>query len=146
MQKQKTKEINNSDNWNDPLFERKIENTTEGLSHDCFNWLEEVARFSKENAAVKSHYMMSMKTETNLSDNYRRSIIILLSRFSIFFKNQKTFKSITREDVLKFLNIHNLGIRMRHLSVVLVKAWESQYEKAVSSKFTMTTRKNSFLC
>ena len=47
---------------------------------------------------------MSMKTETNLSDSYRKSVILLLSKFSIFFKNQKSFKSITREDVLKFLD------------------------------------------
>ena len=47
---------------------------------------------------------MSMKTETNLSDNYRKSIIILLSRFSVFFKNQKSFKSMTREDILSFLD------------------------------------------
>ena len=104
MQKHKTKEIDNNLNWNDPLFERKIENTIEGLSHDCFNWLKKVATFSKENAAIISDYMMAMKTEINLSDSYRRSIIILLSKFSIFFKNQRTFKSITREDVLKFLD------------------------------------------
>ena len=47
---------------------------------------------------------MSMRTEINLSDNYRRAVIILLSKFSIFFKNQKSFKSITREDILKFLD------------------------------------------
>ena len=47
---------------------------------------------------------MSMKTETNLSDSYRKSVIILLSKFSIFFRNQKSFKSIIREDVLKFLD------------------------------------------
>jgi len=42
-----------TDNDCDPLFERKIQNATEGLSHDCFNWLyEKVAKFSKENAAV----------------------------------------------------------------------------------------------
>ncbi|MDQ6666886.1 MAG: hypothetical protein M3Y53_01515, partial [Thermoproteota archaeon] len=88
-----------------PLFERKLENATEGLSNDCFNWLyEKVAKFSKENAAVIANYIMSMKTEINLSDNYRRSIIMLLSKFSIFFSNQKSFKSITREDILKFLD------------------------------------------
>ena len=47
---------------------------------------------------------MSMKTETNLSDSYRKSVIILLSKFSIFFRNQKSFKSIIREDVLEFLD------------------------------------------
>jgi integrase len=45
-----------------------------------------------------------MKTETNLSDSYRKSVIILLSKFSIFFRNQKSFKSIIREDVLEFLD------------------------------------------
>lgn len=91
-----TKQIINDDD-SDPLFERKIQNATDGLNHDCFNWLyEKVAKFSRENAAVIANYIMSMKTETNLSDNYRRSIIILLSRFSVFFNEQKSFKSMTR--------------------------------------------------
>ncbi len=47
----KTKEIN----IYDPLFERKIEIATDGLSRDCFNWLHErVANLSKENAAKQS--------------------------------------------------------------------------------------------
>ncbi|MDQ6863796.1 MAG: zinc ribbon domain-containing protein [Thermoproteota archaeon] len=107
IQKQKTKVIiNNHNNDSDALFERKIENATEGLSHDCFNWLERVANSNnnKENVIVIANYIMSMKTEINLSDNYRRAVIILLSKFSIFFKNQKSFKSMTREDMLKFLD------------------------------------------
>jgi hypothetical protein len=90
--KTKTKQINlnnNSIDDNDPLFERKIQNATEGLSHDCFNWLERVANNNKNNVMVITNYIMSMKTETNLSDSYRKSVIILLSQFSIFFKNQK---------------------------------------------------------
>src|SRR2546425_6147369 len=94
-----------NDDDSDPLFERKIQNATDGLNHDCFTWLyEKVAKFSKGNAAVIADYIMSMKTETNLSDNYRRAVIILLTRFSIFFSNQKTFKSMTRDDILKFLD------------------------------------------
>jgi len=94
--------INDGDS--DPLSERKIENGTDGLNHDCFNCLEKVASNNKDNVIVIANYIMSMKTETNLSDNYRRSIIILLSKLSLFFKNQKTFKSITREDILNFLD------------------------------------------
>ena len=88
--KTKTKQIinNNDINDNDSLLERKIQNTTEGLNHDCFNWLEKVAGNNKDNVIVIAKYIMSMKTETNLSNNYRRSIIILLSKFSLFFKNQ----------------------------------------------------------
>jgi hypothetical protein len=45
----KTKEIN----INDPLFERKIEIATDGLSHDCFNRLyERVAKLTKEKVVV----------------------------------------------------------------------------------------------
>jgi integrase len=102
IQKQKTKEIiNNYNNDSDALFERKLENVTEGLSHNCFNWL---INNNKENATIIANYIMSMKTETNLSDSYRKSVIILLSKFSIFFRNQKSFKSIIREDVLEFLD------------------------------------------
>jgi hypothetical protein len=45
IQKQKTKEIiNNYNNDSDALFERKLENVTEGLSHNCFNWLKKIAK------------------------------------------------------------------------------------------------------
>jgi hypothetical protein len=45
-----------------------------------------------------------MKSEINLSDHYRKDTIILLSNLSIFFKNAKAFKEITREDLLSFLD------------------------------------------
>src|SRR5207248_5203066 len=95
----KQKEItiinNNNNNKIDPLFERKIENATEGLGHDCYIWLyEKVANNNKENAATLANYSMAMKTEANLADSYRRSIIISLSKLSIYFDNQKkSFKS-----------------------------------------------------
>ncbi|MDQ6668636.1 MAG: site-specific integrase [Thermoproteota archaeon] len=47
---------------------------------------------------------MSMKIEINLADYYRRDIIVILSKVSMFFSNQKTFKSMTREDILAFLD------------------------------------------
>ena len=49
-------------------------------------------------------YISSMKHELNLSDNYREDVIMLLSRFSIFFKNAVVFKQITRENLLSFLD------------------------------------------
>lgn len=45
-----------------------------------------------------------MKSEINPVDHYRKSVILLLSRFSIFFKNTKSFEEITREDLLSFLD------------------------------------------
>jgi hypothetical protein len=86
----KTKEIT----INEPLFERKIEIATDGLRHDCFNWLyERVAKLSKENAAIIADHVISMKTETNSSDYYRRDAIVLLSKFSIFFSKQQSASS-----------------------------------------------------
>ena len=46
----------------------------------------------------------SLKHEVNLSDSYRGSVIILLARLSIFFNNKKSFKDITRKDLLSFLD------------------------------------------
>ena len=43
-----------------------------------------------------------MKLETNLSTQYRKDLILLLSKFSAFMNN-KDFRDITRDDVLLFL-------------------------------------------
>ena len=59
IQKQKTNEIiTNHNNDSETLFERKIENATEGLSHDCFNWLEKVANANnnKDNVIINLLY------------------------------------------------------------------------------------------
>ncbi|PWU81506.1 MAG: hypothetical protein DLM72_06650 [Candidatus Nitrosopolaris wilkensis] len=48
--------------------------------------------------------MSSLRSEINASNNYRRNNIILLCKFSRFFKNEKSFKDIAREDILSFLD------------------------------------------
>jgi hypothetical protein len=89
----------------DNIIKRKIENATEGLSSNCFNHLfDMVLPGSKENALTICNYMSSIKSEINPSDHYRKSTILLLCRLSIFFKNAKPFKEITREDLLSFLD------------------------------------------
>jgi integrase/recombinase XerD len=45
-----------------------------------------------------------MKTELNPSNNYRRDIIVLLTRVSSFFKNNMSFREMTRKNVLEFLD------------------------------------------
>jgi hypothetical protein len=52
-----------------------------------------------------------MKTEIDLSDHYRKDVIYLLSKLSIFdsnsinnSNNKKSFKQITRQDILSFLD------------------------------------------
>jgi integrase len=83
---------------------RKIENATEGLSLNCFNFLHNlVLPTNKENAIVICDYISALKSESDASNSYRKNTIILLCKFSIFFKT-KLFKQITREDLLTFLD------------------------------------------
>lgn len=78
----------------------KIELATEGLTPE---YVRAMSR-TKENALVIAKYISAMKSETNLSDNYRRNIIKITSSLSLFSKN-KPFKSMTREDnVLSYLD------------------------------------------
>ena len=89
----------------DTITERRIENATEGLSSECFNFLHNrVLPANRENVLTICDYISSLKSEINPSDGYRKNNIILLCTFSIFFKNAKLFKEITREDILSFLD------------------------------------------
>jgi hypothetical protein len=45
-----------------------------------------------------------MKNEINLSDHYRKDLIILLCKFSPSYNDNKLFKQVTREDILSFLD------------------------------------------
>lgn len=86
-------------------IERKIENTIEELPSECFNYLaKRVLPVSRENVLIICDYISSLKSEINPSRSYKGSTIIVLCKLSIFFKNDKTFKEITREDLLSFLN------------------------------------------
>lgn len=86
----------------DALFEQKLELATEGLEPYYLDHLK--TRLSKENALIISKYILSMKVETNLSSNHRRAIITSLKLVSEFFKNRKSFKSLSQEDILLYLD------------------------------------------
>jgi integrase len=89
----------------DNKIKRKIENALEGLSSHCFNFLHnKVLPANKENALTICDYISSIKSEINPSNSYKKDTIILLCTFSIFFKNAKLFKEVTREDILSFLD------------------------------------------
>ena len=45
-----------------------------------------------------------MRTEVNLSDHYRMDVIRLLAIFSDYFRNQLSFKQMTRNNLLAFLD------------------------------------------
>jgi hypothetical protein len=91
----------------DIVIKIKIENAIEGLSPNCFNDLSKrvlPGSRGKENVITLCDYISCLKSEINPSDHYRKDTIILLCKLSIFFKNDKLFKEITREDFLLFLD------------------------------------------
>ena len=45
-----------------------------------------------------------MKTEVNLSDHYRMDVIRLLTALSNHFQNNLSFKQMTRDNILAFLD------------------------------------------
>jgi integrase len=84
------------------LLDRKIEFVTAELRNhqELSKGLHEI---SAENALIVSEYIMMMKTEMNLSDNYRRDNIKILYTFSKYNKN-KPLKTITRNEIISFLD------------------------------------------
>jgi hypothetical protein len=81
------------------LFDRKIEQATSGLAASCVRALHNL---SEVNVTIITDYMTAIRFEVNPSDQYRKSIIETLSLFARFTDN-KSFKDITRDDILSFL-------------------------------------------
>jgi hypothetical protein len=88
------------ENYDNIFFEQKIGDATSGLI-PYFSKL--LYKLSKKNAWSIANYVISMKTEVNLSDHYRRNIINVLTNFSIFC-NHKSFRLLTRDEILAFLD------------------------------------------
>ena len=109
MPKSKSKEaiIDATSNYildTDDDMRKKIENITEGLSANCFNILyNRILPASRDNTLTICNYISSLRSEINLVDHYRKDVIILLSNFSVYHKG-KSFESITRHDILAFLD------------------------------------------
>jgi hypothetical protein len=102
MQVQKTTNPDNDNSRNsNPLFDRKVDLVTAGLQAGYAKRLKN--EVSQDNALTICNYIMSMKTEINLSDNYRKISVNILTKFSKFH-NQKAFNQTKREDILSFFN------------------------------------------
>ena len=86
----------------DSLFDRKVDFITAGLPTGYAKRLKLVSQVSQGNALPICNYIMSMKSEINPSDNYRKTNVAILTKFSKFFRNQKSLYQIRRENVLAF--------------------------------------------
>jgi integrase/recombinase XerD len=89
-----------SQTFSDPLLDTKIEETCAGLQ---MSYLIGLRSLSNENNIIPIvNYVNSMRTELNLSFNYRRDVLKLLSQFSRY-NNDINFKDITRTNIIAFL-------------------------------------------
>jgi hypothetical protein len=57
---------------------------------------------SEANASTIIDYIAAVRVEVNPSDNYRKDLIDILSKFARFIEN-KYFRDITRVDIISFL-------------------------------------------
>jgi integrase len=79
---------------------QKVKAATAGLPPELERLL--LKRVSKENAGDIVAFIFAMRTEFDISDNYRRNLIRTLAYLSEC-KEQKLFRQMTRDDVLSYL-------------------------------------------
>jgi integrase len=78
----------------------RIDETTSGLAASI---AKQIHSISEDNATTIIEYIATMKSEVNLSDHYRRDVIVVLCKFSKHNYN-KPFKDLIRTDILGFLD------------------------------------------
>ena len=89
------------DGINQDILDRKIDLATAGLHQFISKYLTQDV--SPENALTMSEYILTMKSEVNISDSYREITIKVLYSICKFVR-YKDFLNITREDVLCYLD------------------------------------------
>jgi hypothetical protein len=86
--------------------EKMIDAAAAGLRPSYYRMLNSVLPY--ENAMTIAKYIASMKTEVNLSDHYRRDLIAVLYKLSIYISSRrnkaKPFRLMTRQDIIAFLD------------------------------------------
>lgn len=101
QQQQQRQQPNTIIEKDDPNFERKIDAITAGARPFVKDHL--LHRITRENCLTIVAYMLAMHTEVSPSQTYRLDTIMKLSHFAVFY-NPKSFKDITRQNVIDFLD------------------------------------------
>lgn len=87
-----------------PLMDQKIEEICAGLPASYGNNLRLLSFKQNQNVSTLIQYIQTMKTETNLSNHYKKNTIEGLTRFCNFIN--KSFEDITRDDIISFLDLY----------------------------------------
>jgi Phage integrase, N-terminal SAM-like domain len=92
---------NNNDDNDGPKFDRKLDLVTE--SANPFLKKHMLTQITHENCLIIINYVLAMQAETTVSERYRINTISTLMTLAKFHKT-KSFKQMTREDILEFLD------------------------------------------
>jgi site-specific recombinase XerD len=84
----------------DARHEYEITQLTSGLPN---RHRKAMCDITSDNVLTIANYIQSMKMETNLSNHYKRDLILLLCTFSKY-NYDKPYKDLKRGDILAFLN------------------------------------------
>jgi hypothetical protein len=86
-------------------LDRKIDSITNGLSRPYFNKiLKKLSKRNLENAVIICNYIIAEQTEINIQNSTKESKIKVLTWLSNYFQDRKSFKNMTKYDILDFLN------------------------------------------
>ena len=86
-------------------LERKIDSITTGLSRPYFNKiLKELVKKNLENATIICDYIIAEQIEINIQNSTKESKIKVLTWLSNHFQDEKSFRNMTKHDILDFLN------------------------------------------
>jgi hypothetical protein len=86
-------------------LERNIDSITNGLSRPYFNKIwKELAKKNLGNAIVICDYIIAEQIEINIQNSTKESKIKVLTWLSNHFNDQISFKNMTKNDILDFLN------------------------------------------
>ena len=79
--------------------QKRSEDVTEGL----MSYFKSVLEKSGQNTQTIIDFIRALKVEVNLSDNHKRNCIMVLGKLSQFHNN-KSFRQMTRDDIISFLD------------------------------------------
>ena len=86
-------------------LENKIDSVTKTCSKPYFqNVLKKLASENFENAETICNYIIVEQTEINIKDSTKESKIKVLVWLSNFFDDKLSFKEITKQDIINYLN------------------------------------------
>lgn len=79
--------------------QKRFDDVTEGL----MSYFKSVLDKSGQNTQTIIEFVQALKVEVNLSDNHKRNCIVVLGKLSQFHNN-KSFRQMTRDDIISFLD------------------------------------------